>query len=583
MLGSGREDWLVLGRGWVLWGLALVLAAVGGFAAVVQALGWAHWKWLAVTGAVLVPVVAVPAKAVVELVVARAKRAQDVRGVLVSGSVGGGRVRVREVDDPTVLGVHPASALDQDDAPADGGQVLARRVPVYVRRDQHPAVVARLAAGKFVLVLGDSAAGKSRVAFEALREAAARHVLFAPEPAAVGAAMEQMLRVRRAVLWLDDLDRFLEADTLTATAVTGLLSGSGHQRMVVATLRHRALDALLIAPEGVAESVAGRRQRILNLADRVLIRREFTTTELDRARQQRHDPRIAAALAHASTYGLAEYLAAGPQLLDKYLAGQESHPRGAALVAAALDCRHSGFITPIPRALLEQVHPQYLPSSPRARLEDLNTAWAWATELWGGATALLEPTTDDDTIIVFDYLLDHLQRTTPVDYAPPTQVLHTTLTHTDAPTATAMGGRAFRQGRYELAHAAYTRAHTLHTTTHGADHPDTLTSRGNLALVLGVLGRFEEAEREHRATLDSRTRILGADHPDTLTSRGNLAIVLRELGRLDEAEREHRATLDSQIRILGADHPDTLTSRGNLAIVLHALNRQTGPDIRLDE
>ena len=71
----------------------------------------------------------------------------------------------------------------------------------------------------------------------------------------------------------------------------------------------------------------------------------------------------------------------------------------------------------------------------------------------------------------------------------------------------------------------------------GPNHPSTLTSRSNLALVLRDLGRLDEAEAEHRAVLETRTRVLGPDHPSTLNSRGNLALVLRDLGRLDEAKR----------------------------------------------
>jgi hypothetical protein len=69
----------------------------------------------------------------------------------------------------------------------------------------------------------------------------------------------------------------------------------------------------------------------------------------------------------------------------------------------------------------------------------------------------------------------------------------------------------------------------------GEEHPDTLTSRNNLALVLRGLGRLEEAEAEHRAELEICRRVLGEEHPDTLTSRHNLATVLRDLGRQEEA------------------------------------------------
>jgi low affinity Fe/Cu permease len=58
------------------------------------------------------------------------------------------------------------------------------------------------------------------------------------------------------------------------------------------------------------------------------------------------------------------------------------------------------------------------------------------------------------------------------------------------------------------------------------------------------LGRLEEAEAEHRAVLEIRRRVLGEEHPDTLTSRNNLASVLNGLGRQEEAEAEHQTVLE---------------------------------------
>jgi len=40
-----------------------------------------------------------------------------------------------------------------------------------------------------------------------------------------------------------------------------------------------------------------------------------------------------------------------------------------------------------------------------------------------------------------------------------------------------------------------------------------LSSRSNLATVLGRLGRLEEAEAEHRAVLDIRPRVSGEELP----------------------------------------------------------------------
>ena len=69
----------------------------------------------------------------------------------------------------------------------------------------------------------------------------------------------------------------------------------------------------------------------------------------------------------------------------------------------------------------------------------------------------------------------------------------------------------------------------------GPDHPDTLTSRNNLAAAYRAAGRLDEAITLHEQTLAARERVLGPDHPDTLTSRNNLAAAYRDAGRLDEA------------------------------------------------
>ena len=53
-------------------------------------------------------------------------------------------------------------------------------------------------------------------------------------------------------------------------------------------------------------------------------------------------------------------------------------------------------------------------------------------------------------------------------------------------------------------------------------------------------------------------RVLGPDHPDTLTSRDNLAIAYRDAGRTAEAITLHEQTLAARERVLGPDHPDTL-------------------------
>lgn len=86
-----------------------------------------------------------------------------------------------------------------------------------------------------------------------------------------------------------------------------------------------------------------------------------------------------------------------------------------------------------------------------------------------------------------------------------------------------VAGNHFLLGQYQAAQLKYRRALQLHEKVLGKEHPDTLDSMSNLALVLDSLGKYEEAEQMHRQTLKLRKRELGAEHPDTRRSRNNLA------------------------------------------------------------
>ena len=107
----------------------------------------------------------------------------------------------------------------------------------------------------------------------------------------------------------------------------------------------------------------------------------------------------------------------------------------------------------------------------------------------------------------------------------------------------------------------------------GADHPDTLTSRNNLAEAYRAAGRTAEAIALYERTLADRERVLGADHPNTLGSRNNLALAYQAAGRTAEAIPLYERTLADRERVLGADHPNTLGSRNNLAAAYQAAGR----------
>ena len=99
----------------------------------------------------------------------------------------------------------------------------------------------------------------------------------------------------------------------------------------------------------------------------------------------------------------------------------------------------------------------------------------------------------------------------------------------------------------------------------GPDHPETLTSRNNLANAYQDAGRLNEAIVLYEQALTDSTRILGPNHLYTLAAQSNLASAYRDSGRLDKAIELLQQSLTDRTRILGLEHPDTLLSRSNLA------------------
>ena len=78
-------------------------------------------------------------------------------------------------------------------------------------------------------------------------------------------------------------------------------------------------------------------------------------------------------------------------------------------------------------------------------------------------------------------------------------------------------------------------------------------------------GRLSEAIALLEQVLTDCVRTLGEDHPDTLTSRNNLAGAYESAGRLTEAITLYEQVLADRTRILGKDHPATLATLNALA------------------
>jgi serine/threonine protein kinase/lipopolysaccharide biosynthesis regulator YciM len=175
-----------------------------------------------------------------------------------------------------------------------------------------------------------------------------------------------------------------------------------------------------------------------------------------------------------------------------------------------------------------------------------------------------------------------------------------------------LGNTYISLGKYEAAKQHLERAMQIRREQLGKEHPDTLYSMGNVAVVYHRQDRYDEAEALCVETLELNRRVLGEEHPQTLDAMNllghvymkqgrhdeaeqllvkalenrrrvlgeeqlrlmnSLAIVYINQGRYDEAEQLHVNVLEIQRRALGEEHPETLVSMYNVAAVYHRQGR----------
>ncbi|MFN0137413.1 MAG: protein kinase domain-containing protein [Phycisphaerae bacterium] len=102
----------------------------------------------------------------------------------------------------------------------------------------------------------------------------------------------------------------------------------------------------------------------------------------------------------------------------------------------------------------------------------------------------------------------------------------------------------------------------------GEEHSLSLTARNNVAAVLQVSGRSDEALQIFREVYDRTARQLGRYHADTLRSAANVGFVLMQMGKSGEAEPILRQNFEDYVAVVGEMHSDALSARFALGEVL---------------
>jgi TPR repeat protein len=391
---------------------------------------------------------------------------------------------VREAD-PLELGVH-RSVISY-------GNAVPRYVPRDIDYELDEKVQFAASQGSLIIIVGDSTAGKSRSAYEAVLRVTPNRRLVVPEDRSElhAALMQVLASPGNIVLWLDNIERFLGPDGLTPRIVSYLNS---MKVVSVGTMRaeeYRRFRELSIARPSTdsrqhSEMIIA--EHVLDQADRLIMQRRWSASEAVRARQT-DDPRIVMALEYGESYGIAEYLAAGPMLYDEWQLAWSAgaNPRGAALVAAAVDCYRAGLPYYIPLDLLRDLHEYYLDSRGGALLrpEPLESAVAWAARRRYGVTSLLLPGKQEQTYRAFDYLVDKAMEagsSLPV----PSETWNFLVNWADGKTAQLqlIATAAYAQQRADIAEDIWRRL-----TSGGVG-----TAAYRLARMLLAGGRFAEAE-----------------------------------------------------------------------------------------
>jgi preprotein translocase subunit SecA len=312
----------------------------------------------------------------------------------------GGLQRVRDVTD--LLGTldFQPSKIAQEAAGAD-------RPPPYVRRTRDQCLDQVLGKSSFVLVIGPSKAGKSRSAAEAMRRNFGNRRLVIPaKQESLGVLLEQEFNFSDSVVWLDNLEDRLNPEAAEALGkLLGEIKRNAKQATILATMRSRPLEDHMRSGGG-----GSLEWRVLQRAVQVDFDRMLNADEREAAHRAFHDARLDEAL---QRYGLAEYLAAGPEAVTLLRTGATTSPAGRAAVLAAVDWYRVGLARPVPKPTLERLYPAYLGDDDRVGPEAANRSEAFENGLkWAKAqieetSALL--TEEAGGLVPFAYLLDYVE------------------------------------------------------------------------------------------------------------------------------------------------------------------------------
>ena len=163
--------------------------------------------------------------------------------------------------------------------------------------------------------------------------------------------------------------------------------------------------------------------------------------------------------------------------------------------------------------------------------------------------------------------------------------------HTDtAQSLNDLAGLYKTLGQNDQALPLYQRALAIREKVPDADNTDTALSLNSLAAMYETLGQYDQALSLYQRALKIQGKyelalplfqralkiseqVLGNEHPDTVSSINNLAVLCEKLGQYDQALLLLQRGLAINEKVLGPDHPNTTGSVNNLAMLYSTIGQ----------
>ncbi|MEU7918075.1 ATP-binding protein [Micromonospora zamorensis] len=306
-------------------------------------------------------------------------------------------------------------------------------LPLFVPREKFDLVCRALIDsakdGGFLLLVGDSSVGKTRLLYEASRKTLPNFALLAPDLGdgeLVNRIANADFKIPPVVIWLDEFQRFLDGPYLTAghTSITAAairkLLEAPSPVVIVATLWPEYAHQLRSTEFDVTHGL--QRPRYPSALD-ILDDRRLTEISLDSftpeerreaARLAPADPRLLLALENPD-YNLTEVLSGALEIVRRYERGTKEQR---AIVDAAVDARRLGIQGPLDSALLLSASRAYLTgyypddSWFQSNLDELTSADRPQDR--GTAPVIVITSADRRTVLgysITDFLLQRLSKT----------------------------------------------------------------------------------------------------------------------------------------------------------------------------